>query len=206
MEDRRRYEEDERARRKEEAEEQARRVQEERTLRKEEAEEQARRVQEERQRREEIEQARRKEEAGERARLEEERKIREQQFVVERREMQERMEALVRLVKTPTETPGGSKNPVGLSVKLAPLSEKDDIEAYLVTFERIMTAQKVDKGRWSQFLTPQLTGRAQLAFAALPSESAADYDAIKAAVLARYNINEEAYRKRFRSSTRSELG
>ena len=67
-----------------------------------------------------------------------------------------------------------------------------------------MTAQKVDKGRWSQFLTPQLTGRAQLAFAALPSESAGDYDAVKAAVLARYGITEEAYRKRFRSSTRSE--
>ena len=204
MEDRRRYEEDERARRKEEAEERTRREEIEQARRKEEAEEQARRVQEERQRREEIEQARRKEEAGERARLEEERKIREQQFVLERREMQERMEALVRLVKTPTETPGGSKNPVGLSVKLASLSEKDDIEAYLVTFERIMTAQKVDKGRWSQFLTPQLTGRAQLAFAALPSESAADYDAIKAAVLARYDINEEAYRKRFRSSSRSD--
>ena len=87
------------------------------------------------------------------------------------------MEALVRLVKMPIETPGGSKNPVNLSVKLAPLSEKDDIEAYIVTFER-MTAQKVDKGRWSQYLTPQLTGRAQLAFAALPSESAGDYDAI----------------------------
>ena len=43
-----------------------------------------------------------------------------------------------------------------------------------------------------------------MAFAALPSESAGDYDAIKAAVLARYDIDEEAYRKRFRSSTRSE--
>ena len=99
MEDRRRHKEDERARRKEEAEEQKRR--------------------------EEIEQVRRKEEAGERARLEEERKTREQQFVVERREMQERMEALVRLVKTPTETPEGSKNPVGLSVKLAPCTFRE---------------------------------------------------------------------------------
>ena len=67
---------------------------------------------------EEDERARRKEEAGEQARLEEERKIREQQFMVERREMQERMEAQVRLVKMPIETLGGSKNPVGLGVKL----------------------------------------------------------------------------------------
>ena len=91
---------------------------------------------EDRRRYEEDERARRKEEAGEQARLEEERKIREQQFMV----------AQVRLVKMPIETLGGSKNPVGLGVKLAPLSEEDDIEAYLVTFERIMTIRRVDKG------------------------------------------------------------
>ena len=56
-----------------------------------------------------------------------------------------------------------------LSVKLVPLSDKDDIEAYLVTFERVMTAQKIDIGCWSQYLAPQLTGKAQLAFAALAS-------------------------------------
>ena len=33
-----------------------------------------------------------------------------------------------------------------LSVKLVPLSDKDDIEAYLVTFERVLTAQKIDIG------------------------------------------------------------
>ena len=51
--------------------------------------------------------------------------------MVERRKMQERMEALVRLVKMPIETPGGPKNPLGLNLKLAPLTEKDDIEAYI---------------------------------------------------------------------------
>ena len=125
--------------------------------------------------------------------------------MMERKEMQDRMEMLmVKMLKTPSEAPAESKIPTGLSVKLVPLTEKDDIEAYLVTFERIMTAQKVDKGRWSQYLAPQLSGWAQLAFAALPTVSAGDYDAIKAAVLARYDINEEAYRRRFRSSTRKE--
>ncbi|KAL5459896.1 hypothetical protein EMCRGX_G033284 [Ephydatia muelleri] len=63
-------------------------------------------------------------------------------------------------------------------------SEKEDIEAYLVTFERIMTAHMVNKDRWPHFLAPQLSGRAQLAFAALPTEQSADYSAIKAAILA----------------------
>lgn len=58
-------------------------------------------------------------------RREEELKIWEQQFGVERREMQEHMEALVRLVKIPIEMPGGSKTPMGLSVKLVTLTKKD---------------------------------------------------------------------------------
>eukprot|EP00731_Ephydatia_muelleri_P002368 Em0001g2368a len=95
-----------------------------------------------------------------------------------------------------------AKPSAGLSVKLVPLGENDDIEAYLVTFEKIMAAHKVEKSRWSQYLAPQLSGRAQLAFAALTASSAGDYDAIKTAMLARYDINEESYRRRFRSMTR----
>ena len=90
-----------------------------------------------------------------------------------------------------------------LSVKLVPLSDKDDIEAYLVTFERVMTAQKIDISCWLQYLAPQLTGKAQLAFAALPAEESGKYDTIKAAILQRYDITEEAYRRRFRGTTES---
>ena len=95
-----------------------------------------------------------------------------------------------------------SRKPAGLSVKLVPLGAEDDIEAYLVTFERILTAHGIDKTRWSHFLAPQLTGKAQLAFAALSTASAGDYEAIKASILARYGINEDAYRVRFRSLVR----
>ena len=83
-----------------------------------------------------------------------------------------------------------------------PLSEKDDTKAYLVTIERIMEAHKVDKGRWAHYLAPQLTGRAQLVFAALPTADSGKYESIKAAILQRYDINEEAYRRRFRTATR----
>ena len=55
-------------------------------------------------------------------------------------------------------------------VKLVPLTEQDDIESYLVTFERIMDAYKITKGQWTYYLAPQLTGKAQQAFAALPSD------------------------------------
>ena len=89
--------------------------------------------------------------------------------------------------------------------KLVVLKDDDDIESYLVTFERIMAAaHKVEKERWPHYLAPQLAGKAQLAFAALSITGVGEYKAIKEAILTRYNINEEAYRNRFRTEKRKE--
>ena len=89
------------------------------------------------------------------------------------------------------------------SVKLVPLSDKDDIEAYLVTFEHIMEAHKVVKDRWAHYLASQMTGRAQLTIAALPTTESGKYESIKAAILQSYDINEESYRRRFRTTVRA---
>ena len=94
-----------------------------------------------------------------------------------------------------------AKSGLELSVKLVALKDDDDIESYLITFERIMVVHKVEKERWSHYLAPQLAGRAQLALAAL---SIGEYDAIKEAILTRYNINEEAYRNQFQTEKRKE--
>eukprot|EP00731_Ephydatia_muelleri_P005766 Em0003g14a len=56
---------------------------------------------------------------------------------------------------------------VELSVKLVVLKDDDDIESYLVTFERIMAAHKVEKERWPHYLAPQSAGKPQLALGAL---------------------------------------
>ena len=84
------------------------------------------------------------------------------------------------------------------------VTDPSDIEAYLVTFERIMSAHEIRKNQWPYHLAPhaQLTGKAQLAFAAMSSTEAKDYDAIKAAILARYDVNEETYRRRFCSAVK----
>ena len=52
---------------------------------------------------------------------------------------------------------------------------------------------------WPHYLTPQLM--AQLAFAAV---SPGNYEKIKVAILIRYGINEEEYRRRFRSAKRKD--
>ena len=88
-------------------------------------------------------------------------------------------------------------------VKLSKLTETDDVEAYLTTFERMMSVYEVDRARWAFKLAPQLTGRAQQAYAAMATEDAGDYDKVKAAILKRYNINEETYRQRFRAAKKA---
>ena len=48
--------------------------------------------------------------------------------------------------------------------RVTKLTEEDDIEAYLTTFERMMDAYEVPQSRWSFKLAPQLIGRAQQAY------------------------------------------
>ena len=141
--------------------------------------------------------------AEERRRREEqmtkERQRREEQVATEKAQMREQMEMLQSLVERtdgrrerfPTETAGGDR------VKL---TEADDIEAYLTMFERMMAAYEVEKTRWAYRLAPQLTGRAQQAYAALTPEASGTYDEVKAAILRRYDINDETYRQRFRTT------
>ena len=90
------------------------------------------------------------------------------------------------------------------SLKLTKLTDGEDIEAFLKTFERLMEAYEVPKERWAYWLAPQLTGKAQQVYAAVSSDSAKKYDDVKTAILRRYNINEETYRARFRATKRKD--
>jgi len=89
-------------------------------------------------------------------------------------------------------------------IKVTKLTEADDIEAYLTTFERLMQAYEVPQERWAFKLAPQLVSKAQQAYAALSPDDAKDYAKLKKAILHRYDINEESYRQRFRAATRKE--
>jgi len=63
-----------------------------------------------------------------------------------------------------------------------------------------MAAYEVPANRWAFKLAPQLSGKAQQAYAALDGGAAADYARLKDAILRRYDVNEETYRQRFRSA------
>ena len=109
--------------------------------------------------------------------LVEERAQRDTEFTQREREVQTQMatmqqhtKSLLRVVSDTTARPSPVNRPV--DVKLVPLSEKDDIEVYLMTFERIMADHEIRQNQWPYHLAPQLTRKAQLAFAALPPAEA----------------------------------
>ena len=83
------------------------------------------------------------------------------------------------------------------SLKLTKLAEGDVIEAFLTMFERAMEAHGVDSDKCAAILTPQLTGKARLAYAGMSDADAKNYDRVKAAIFQWYDINEETYRHRF---------
>jgi len=76
-------------------------------------------------------------------------------------------------------------------VKVAKLTEEDDVEAYLTTFERLMKVHAVPESRWAYKLAPQLVGKAQQAYAAMGADDSGDYLKLKEAILRRYDINEK---------------
>ena len=56
-------------------------------------------------------------------------------------------------------------------LKLTKLTLSDDIKAFMTTFERSMEAHEIARGKWPVLLAPQLTGKAQQAYAAFSSET-----------------------------------
>ncbi|XP_041918589.1 uncharacterized protein LOC121682500 [Alosa sapidissima] len=78
------------------------------------------------------------------------------------------------------------------------LEEGDDVEQYLMTFERLATAYRWPRADWAVYLVPYLTGRARAAYVAMDMQNAMGYDQVKTAILAKYEINGETYRQRFR--------
>ncbi|XP_056104612.1 uncharacterized protein LOC130083558 [Rhinichthys klamathensis goyatoka] len=84
--------------------------------------------------------------------------------------------------------------------RLEKLTDNDDIEHFLITFERIAVACRWQKADWIFQLIPLLTGKARSAYVHMDSDDSLDYDQVKSAILAKYDINPEAYRQRFRST------
>ena len=137
-----------------------------------------------------------------------ERRQREEETERRLREMQQHVESLLQVVGRTQEARSGHSSGAWSShgdkeAKVSKLSDEDDIEAYLTTFERMMVVYGVPKDQWVFRAAPQLTGKAQQAYAAMAAEDTGDYDQLKAAIFQWYSITEETYRVCFRSVART---
>ncbi|XP_071979079.1 uncharacterized protein [Engystomops pustulosus] len=84
-----------------------------------------------------------------------------------------------------------------------PVLDKDgDLDIFLRSFEKTCRQYHLPREQWAQYLSPGLRGKALEVFADLPHELDEDYDAIKTALIKKYNLTPEVYRKKFRSVKR----
>ena len=77
---------------------------------------------------------------------------------------------------------------------------RDQIDAYLSRFERFARTQGWPEEEWATSLSVLLSGRALEVYARMREEEAEDYSSLKSALLLRYDLTEEGYRKRLRES------
>ncbi|XP_077559082.1 uncharacterized protein LOC144174320 [Haemaphysalis longicornis] len=79
-----------------------------------------------------------------------------------------------------------------------------DIGLYLGNFERTCERENFARGTWTQRLLTLLPCEVAEVIARLSTEDAADYEKVKASLLKRYRLSAEAFRQRFRSSSKGD--
>lgn len=67
---------------------------------------------------------------------------------------------------------------------LTNLTEQDDVDAYLHTFELVAAGEGWSWGGWTTMLASFLTGEVQQAYYSLTANVVSDYDTLKAKILA----------------------
>ena len=75
---------------------------------------------------------------------------------------------------------------------------KDEMDSYLLRFERYATAQKWEADTWATGLSALLQGKALDVYALMPKEDALNYDKLKVALLKRYELTEEGFKRQYK--------
>ena len=84
--------------------------------------------------------------------------------------------------------------------KMLPFQPGDDIENFLVRFERVARTWGWPQSEWACRLVPLLTGKALDAYSSMEEDASNVYADLKEALLAKFDISPETYRLQFRST------
>ena len=68
------------------------------------------------------------------------------------------------------------------------------------SFERFADTATWEKTGWASKISALLSGRALEVYSRLSEEAAKDYDKVKIALIKRYDLTEDGYRRKFRAS------
>ncbi|KAJ8017727.1 hypothetical protein HOLleu_44661 [Holothuria leucospilota] len=78
--------------------------------------------------------------------------------------------------------------------------KNDEIDSYLKRFERYAIATGKPKSDWAMLLSALLTGKALTVYSRLSDDDYKNYDTLKKALLFTYELNADAFRRKFRGS------
>jgi transposase InsO family protein len=92
---------------------------------------------------------------------------------------------------------------VDLGIKMPYYDDKDDLEVYFGQFERFAKSSEWPKKIWAPRFGALLKGKAREAYIKMSDEDAEDYDKVKETLLQKFQLNAEAFRKKFRSAKRA---
>ena len=77
------------------------------------------------------------------------------------------------------------------------VDRKDNLDKYLLRFEKYASVAKWNRSTWATQLSPLLTGKAVEVYNRLSPEEAMNYERLKVALLERYDFTEQGYREKF---------
>ena len=93
----------------------------------------------------------------------------------------------------------GDRHSSAPSPKLPPFSEdKDSLDAYLNRFERYAVSQGWPETHWAISLSALLRGKSLDVYSRLSADQAKDYSTLKDALLRRFELTADDFRKKFR--------
>ena len=79
---------------------------------------------------------------------------------------------------------------------------RDNIDSYLRRFERYAELQRWPKADWALYLSALLKGKSLKCYSMLAEPDARDYDKLKAALMRRFDLTTEGFRKKFYDAKR----